>query len=209
VTPGGRNTATMYDQITFKFVGTSPLMMHSSRGALPLDPLVKQLKTYTAIPTKKRTDETYETIYRLEWEIGLYYDAELGPCIPTANLRSSIVSGAKRSRLGTDVKRATLITEEMAKLEYVGPRTIPELYAAKIFTDTRIVKNPASDALLERTRPVFKPPWSVTFEMHFDPSVLQKEKLIEAAEVAGRYEGVGDYRPPQGGQFGRFNVEVL
>ena len=192
------------ETIKFRFSGESPLLMHSVRGANPLDPDVQKLKALTG--TRKKTDETHLAVARLEWELAMYYAKDVGPFVPTANLRGAIVEGAKFSKLGTAVKRATLILSEREPLKYKGPRTPEELWSAGGYIDTRAVV--VNNSRLMRTRPVF-PAWSVDFALMFDPTILQKDQLVSAAETAGRLVGIGDYRPNCGGHFGRFSVEVM
>jgi len=191
------------ETIKFKFVGKSPLLMHSVRGANPLDPDVQKLKALAS--GRKKTDEVHRAIARMEWELAMYYDADLGPFVPTSALRAAIVEGAKLAKLGMAVKRATIILSEKEPLEFKGPRTPDKLWEGG-HVDTRAVV--VSNARVMRTRPVF-PAWSVSFEMMFDPTMLQRQQLIEAAETAGRLIGLLEYRPSKGGSFGRFDVEAM
>jgi hypothetical protein len=192
------------DTITFKFNGTSPLMMHSDRGANPLDPQAKELKKLTS--TRQKTDDIHEAVARMEWELGMYFDKELGPYLPTANLRATLVEGAKFNKLGQAMKRATLVLVEKAKLNYTGPRVITELWDAGIYRDVRSVVVGTSRVM--RCRPIFPAPWSVTFDLMFDPTVIQRPDIITAATAAGNLVGLGDNRPNCGGSFGRFTVEA-
>ncbi len=193
------------DKITFRFTGNSPLMMHSDRGANPLDPQAKEMKKLTS--QRQKTDDIHEAIARMEWELGMYFDkASHGPYIPTANLRATMVEGAKFNKLGQAMKRATLILVEKAKLEYTGPRTIPDLWDAGEYRDVRSVV--VGTARVMRCRPVFPCPWSVSFELMYDPTVIQRPTIITAAEAAGNLVGLGDCRPNCGGSFGRFTVEA-
>lgn len=191
------------ETITFKFVGISNLLMHSARGVDPIDPGVIEHKKLTAI--RKKTDETHAQIARSEWEIGFYYDPEMGPYLPTANLRGVLVEGAKFSKLGASVKRATIVESDRAELSYEGPRSMADMWAKGTFRDVRAVV--VGGARVMRCRPVFRPPWSVKFSLLFDPEVITREQLVTAAEAGGRLVGLGDFRPANGGPFGRFSVE--
>ena len=51
-------------------------------------------------------------------------------------------------------------------------------------------------------RPMFKE-WSCSFEMEVADEMLNSETLKEILITAGKYKGVGDYRP----EYGRFTVE--
>ena len=51
-------------------------------------------------------------------------------------------------------------------------------------------------------RPKFKE-WSCEFEIEIADEMINKQILKEILETAGKYKGVGDYRP----EYGRFKVE--
>ena len=60
-------------------------------------------------------------------------------------------------------------------------------------------------ARIVRARPMF-PAWKLSFVMDFDEDEVPKEVLKEILDYAGRYVGIGDFRPQKGGPFGRFMV---
>ena len=192
------------DKITFRFDGVSALIMHSDRGVNPLDPDAARLKALTS--TRKKTDEIHVQVARLEWELGMYFDAEMGPHVPTANLRSVLVEGAKLAKLGATVKRATIVEDDRARLDYEGPRDIEAMWKAGSFRDIRSVVVGTSRVM--RCRPIFRK-WSVTFALLFDTESIERAALVTAAENGGRFIGLGDFRPANGGPFGRFAVTVL
>jgi hypothetical protein len=191
------------DKITFRFDGVSPLLMHSDRGVNPLDPDAARLKALTS--TRKKTDEIHAQVARLEWELGMYFDAEFGPHVPTANLRGVIVEGAKFAKMGATVKRATIIEDDRAKLIYEGPRDLDVMWKSGQFRDIRSVVVGTSRVM--RCRPIFRK-WSVEFSLLFDRESIQRDALIAAAESGGRLIGLGDFRPANGGPFGRFSVSA-
>jgi hypothetical protein len=51
--------------------------------------------------------------------------------------------------------------------------------------------------------------WSLTFKLLYDEGTLDENQIMQSAENAGKYIGIGGFRPEKGGTFGRFNVEVL
>lgn len=181
--------------------GVSPLLMHSARGSNPLDPDVKHHKTLTS--KRKKTDEDHEAIALSEWRLALYYDEQIGPYIPTMNIRASLINGAKFNKLGKNVKRSTLVTSEFTELIYQGPRTPDLLLKDGSFIDTRSVK--VGQSRLMRNRPIFRQ-WSLAFELLFDETQIEKSDLMLAFQNAGKLIGIGDFRPECGGQFGRFAV---
>ena len=188
------------ESIKLTFKGESPLIMHSERSANKRDPIVRQISKLAAV--RKKTDEHYDQIARLEWEAGLYFDANLGPVMPTENLRATIIGGAKKSKLGSATGSCLLAVQDSVALQYKGPRTLDDLWS-KGFKDERTVVIGMSRVM--RCRPKFES-WAVTFEMLFDNEVIQREQLVTSAEVAGRLVGLCEMRPELGRGFGRFSL---
>lgn len=193
------------DTITLKFVGKTPLLMHSERGVDPLDPATKALKKLTSI--KAKTDEVHAQVARAEWELAMYFDPAMGPKMPTANVVAAIAEGGSLSKLGKSLRRSLIPTAEFVRLDYKGQRDLEGMWKSQNFRDARSVG--VGPKRVMRTRPKFAPPWSLTCEVMFLPGVVNREQVIESARVAGDLVGIGDFRPVCGGPFGRFDVEVV
>lgn len=189
--------------LNVRITGTTPLLMHSSRGSNPLDPMTKAHKELTS--KRKKTDDDHEAIARSEWRLGLYWSEGIGPYIPLMNVRASLVSGAKFNKLGASVKRSTVMTEMSAPLEYKGPRDPDAMFADGRFIDCQSVK--VGQSRLMRTRPVF-PEWALQCELAYDEEQIERDQLVLAFENAGRLIGLGDFRAECGGTFGRYRVDV-
>lgn len=187
-----------------RITGKTPLLMHSDRGANPLDPDVKKHKELTS--KRKKTDEDHEAIALSEWRLALYYDKELGPYMPTMNVRASLIGGAKFNKLGATIKRSTVVTTERIAVEYDGPRDIDKILKAGSFVDTRSVV--IGGKRLMRNRPVFHD-WAVNFELMFDENQIEGSEIMHAFDNAGLMIGLGDYRPEKGGLFGRYAATVI
>lgn len=186
------------DSIKATLTGLSTMLMHNSRLANPLDPKVKEMKLLTS--KKKKTDEDMWEIARKEFELGLYFDEKLGPFIPTENIRKSIIEGGRLSKLGTAIDRCVQILEDRAPLRYKGPRTVEDLWKEKFYDLSSVgVQN----ARTMRCRPAFSK-WSAEVELFFDSSMVNRDQLLAAMQAAGKFIGIGDYRP----RYGRYDVEV-
>lgn len=201
-----------YETITFKLNGLSALLMHSSRLVDPLDPKTKALKAATDFAKKTKTDEAEALKRWAEWEAGLYFDEEQGPCIPMENIIRMIRNTAARSRKGKHVGRAIIVDTTEVRLDYEGPRTLKGLKSSKkgFFFDKPARNGGLNSGSVIRRRPMFRD-WSLTFTLHFDSEELDRSDLVAFVESAGATEGLGDWRPgsPKGGMFGRFKAEVL
>lgn len=184
--------------IQFKITGTRPLLMNSDRMADPLNPLTKAHKVLTS--KRKKTDDDYEEIARSEF-VGAMYIDDNGPYIPGINIEASMIAGGKLSKLGTQLKRSVEVITDKCHLSYDGPREIEAMWDAGMY-DSRSVK--VGQAKLIRYRPLFRE-WSFTCEVVYDETSIDREQIIQCMVDAGKYCGVGDYRP----KFGRFSVEEV
>jgi hypothetical protein len=191
------------ETLRLNLIGESQLLMHSARFADPLDEAAKAHKVLTS--KKKKTDDDHEAIAKSEWLGGLYWRKDIGPYIPTTNIRSCLKEGARLRKLGKSIERGVNIFADEARLEYPGPRDPESMWKLAEFRDCRSVV--ISGKRIMRYRPVFRG-WSVTVDIGFDPSVIDRADLIQCMEEAGRLIGIGDYRPNRGGSCGRFSVAL-
>lgn len=180
------------------------MLMHSDRFANPLDPVTKEHKVLTSKKTK--TEDDHIAIAKSEWRGGLYWSDKLGVYIPTANIRSAVVEGAKLSKLGKQIQRGTLILEDKVPLKYQGPKDPEQLWSDGGYYDCRSVV--ITGKRLMRYRPMFKD-WSLTVEITYDPTQIEEAQLLRVTDAAGMLIGLGDFRPNKGGSFGRFSVEKV
>jgi hypothetical protein len=200
----------MNKTIDVVLVGTTPLMVKSDRTVDPFDSYVVQMKPLTK-KGQKRTEEDIALLRRLEWEAGLYYSDEHGPFIPGWNLTRSIRGGAERGK-GKDTIRA-IICEEVVPIIYDGPRDIDGMYAAgagRDFVDVRRVVNKGGGGSTMRARPRFNK-WRLETTIEIDTAVLDEDDLIRFIVAAGKYEGLGEFRPgsPKGGHYGKYRLDKI
>ncbi len=191
----------MLSEMSVKVTGTSPLLMHSTRGMDTSDPLVRDLKALTSKHAKKKTDEDLLEIQRLEFVLGLYHDGKT-PILPADMVLAGVRDGAKAQRLGSEVTRSVFMGVEAVPLEYSGPKDVKALWKDRRFVDVRSVK--VGQSRVMRTRPVFNE-WAASFVLSFDEDHLDRDALQRAVRTAGERVGFGDYRP----RYGRFNVEFV
>ena len=49
--------------------------------------------------------------------------------------------------------------------------------------------------------------WGVELDVEFDPQLISIEQIVSMFRVAGKFVGIGDFRPEwKGGDFGTFDV---
>lgn len=182
-------------------VNGSPLLMHNERLADPLDPIALEIGKIS----KKRgkTEADHLAIARLEFAGGMYHNDDLGPVIPGWHVVRCLQNAGKQHKLGASVLRGVTPVSMEAPVQYDGPREIAAMWEDGRFALRKSVGIGGSRTM--RTRPVFVD-WKLDVELEVDLTVLDPEKINQLAEEAGRYQGIGDYRP----LYGRFlGVAVL
>ncbi len=185
--------------IEFHVIGTAPLLMHSDKAADPLSPESKEM----APISKKRvkTEDDHRALAHLEWKAGMYFDATEGPYIPGQNIQKMLILAARSAKQGKAVESAAMVQDNTNRLVYDGPRDLEGLWKrGEEFQDRRSVV--VSARRIMRTRPCFRQ-WELRFTVVFDESRLDEAQIRQFVEYAGRYVGLGDYRP----RFGRFVVQ--
>jgi hypothetical protein len=185
------------ETLTVKIEGASPLLMHNGQLADPLNEHARALSDAVKTAKKSKTDAAWEAAYKIEFFGSLYLDDKLEPCLPGEVLEALIVEGAKKTKQGKEVKAGVIVDGNFA-LDYAGPRTADKLWKARMFK-TATVK--IRQDRVVRTRPMFTQ-WGCTFNVQFNPELVNRKDLIKFIEKAGAEVGVGDYRP----RYGRFVV---
>lgn len=189
VVPPGYATA----QLTLE--GRSPLLMHSA----DFDRDGEAYRAFRLLGQKrKKTLDDEARLRELDWELGLYLDAEIGPYIPGKNIHAILRSAATKWSLGEEVKRSLVVIPYRIPLEYDGPRDQAGLWAKGFRYSTMTANSGRSRGRVVRCRPMF-PEWQLTAEIAYDPEDLDADSLALFVERTQKY-GLGDYRP----EFGSF-----
>lgn len=207
------------DLITHSFLleGVSPLLLHSGQTVDPLNQFTKAAERIK----KRAKDKTEEDLAReslIQWWGGLYLStpaiiSEDGDVsvpdgtsivIPAHQIDSCIREGARKTKDGKTAA-AGVIVESDGKLIHNGPADLMKLVKDERFHYRCPVKVAAARVM--RTRPRFDS-WGITFSVAIDPGVAEVDDVKRWLIAAGRFVGIGDWRPgaPRGGNFGRFVV---
>lgn len=189
--------------INLEFRGEdTAMLLHSDRGA---NPLAAETIAHKALTSKrKKTDEDHIAIARSEYMLGFYPGKAV--VIPSTNLKSALVEGAKLHKLGSAFNRCIMILADMIPVTHSGPATKEKMWETPACVDCRSVK--VGQARLMRYRPRLND-WRVQVDILFDETMIERAQILAAAENAGRYVGLGDYRPAKSGPFGRFTVTEI
>jgi hypothetical protein len=185
-----------YKTIDFHICGVAPLLMHNGQLANPMNKFAKAMKAITS--KRKKTDEDYIELARLEFFGGLYADDQGRPTLPGEVLEATLVGGAKKTKKGKDAKSAIIVDGNFPVI-YDGPKTPEALWEDERFRYVAGVV--VGQSRVMRTRPIFKT-WECKFTVHYLEEVFDAQEVIDFVDAAGRMVGLLDGRP----RFGRFEV---
>jgi hypothetical protein len=203
----------MYKQCSFHVKGMAPILVHNGALANPLNPISKMIRSFTSKKTK--TDDDHEAIAKLEWLGGLYPSEAMDvtvkgsrimvttkahPVIPSTVLEGTLYNSSKKQKLGEKFKSGVVVMDD-APLLYEGPKSIQKLFdEMENWMLSSIVK--VQRNRIVRCRPMFRS-WSLDFTVHYMPSVVNVQEIVDTVERAGQLIGLAEYGP----KYGRFIVE--
>jgi hypothetical protein len=165
-----------------RIVGTKPLLMHAPTG----------------LGDKPRLRRGEHLDPRVEAEASLYRDAQGNIVVPSVNIKACIREAGRNYRISG--RRTTFATVIRAGLDIRPFPNVPLIHKGWV-VDVRPVVVQCSRIL--RARPRFDE-WALEFEIvNSDPTIIHADTLRRILEDAGRYYGLGDFRP----EFGTFRVE--
>lgn len=144
-----------------------------------------------------------------EWKKSIYFNKNVGVYLPGLCIEGAIINASSQFKIGSGKKTAKDFVKSGVFCEneflpfYVDGKTIKTLDDPLIKIDFRMVKNPSSKGSLNgRYRAKFNN-WESEFKLNvLSTDYITSDLLKQILEYAGKYIGVGDYRP----RFGRFQV---
>jgi hypothetical protein len=187
----------MLVKMDVRVTGVSPLILHNGQTADPTNKFSREMKAISG--KRKKTDEDYAEMARIEWHAGLYVNAESKIIIPASCFEASIYDGAKKSKLGKAFKSAVFVDAD--SLLDIGKKydKATDLWKDEQYRDCRGVR--VNQARVMRTRPIFHT-WAFSASILFDDEQVNQADVRRALVDAGSKSGLGDYRP----RYGRFEV---
>ena len=170
------------EEYKIRIEGTKPLLMRNPSG----------------IVDKPRLRRGEHLDPEVEAEANLYKDAYGRICIPATNVKACIREAGRGYKVsGRKSSFAAMIT---AGLEIL-PSMIPLIYDEGWKVDVRPVV--VQRQRIPRARPRFDE-WALDFKIiNKDPTVIHADTLKRILTDAGKYCGIGDFRP----EYGLFEVE--
>lgn len=144
--------------------------------------------------------------YSGEWKKALYWDDKLGVIQPGVHIEAAMIKAAVSFQIPGKGKKT--YKDLFKSAVFVSPDYIPHglkgspedlVKKGKITIDRRLVR--VNNSGVERLRPLFKD-WALEFTIEVHDDQISDDTVQQILEHAGRYVGIGDYRP----KFGRFSV---
>ena len=190
-------------KLKIKMNGLSPILMNNPQGVNPLNPLVLKKKALTGLPTKQRdTEENLIACSDLDWEIGVYWDGNIGLYVPNECLIGTLVDGAKMGRNGATIKKACHVCDSIVPLDIGEVQNYDKMLHDMRFRDVRSVV--IKRARVKKTRPRFNT-WRCEFTLLYDEALVDVPMIATAYENAGKYCGIFDNRK---NGYGRYTTSI-
>jgi hypothetical protein len=195
----------VFKHITFTVRGLTQHVQHNAQLADPSNRYTVAMKRLTSKHASKKTEQDFKELDDLEWEGGLYLDAEQRVIVPGTVIEGALFEAGKTKRQGATV-RAGIYSNGDWPLIYDGPKTLSGLKADPRFRWRVCVKNPSTAGRLMRTRPRFAD-WSLKFVVSYDPNIISGGDVVDLVKILGSKIGLSDDRHKMGGRFDVVKVE--
>jgi hypothetical protein len=198
--PLARVVPSSFRKATWHIKGVTPYMMGSDRGQDPFDTQAQALRQLTAEPSSKWSIDKAMTVARVEWELRMYWDPDIGPYVPGSNPKEALAESGRHGKRET-IRKQLMVLELKLPLQYDGPRDLETLWDEG-YRDMRGVVNASRQgqgSRVRRCRPLFEA-WELTVPVAYNPAELDTNTLVAAAELA-QIRGLGDGRRIEFGQF--------
>lgn len=148
--------------------------------------------------SKKRTGAMEES----EIEDKLYKDENGKVQLPSVYIKNSVTEAAKQFKIVG--KNKATYSKIVGSSVDVMPFYI-DLEADKYEVFRISAVNPMTKGRMMVSRPQFKS-WSATFQIILNDSQVDSGVMNEILDHAGKYVGLGDWRPEKKGMFGKFMI---
>jgi hypothetical protein len=177
-----------------KINGVTPYMQHRMD-----DQKLEQWEKLRG-PIHERPEVSHEDSVRAEYHC--YRNAD-GKCyIPSDQIRGALIGAGSyvKAKVGGRAKSMKII---VAAMFMVTPEEIlmPDYDAI----DKRSAVNRNIKGRVITIRPRWNQ-WSAEFTLSVDEDSITKETISQIIEYAGKYVGIGSFRPTNNGLFGRFEL---
>lgn len=185
-------------------IGITPLLMN--RGDFQLEP---EYKTKYS----KQRGETYLDFEERIWKDKVHSNSKGEIIAPAEWLKQALVHSQKQSNHPIKSPGARKATDTMRPFFISGIlfEDSPVMNGKGVFTQENLLpykamcKIPSTGGSVPVIRPMMNK-WSMRISYAILDQAINEAMIKECLEWIGLYSGIGDYRPQNGGTFGRFSV---
>lgn len=210
-------------QVSGLITGVSPLLQSNPRHHHPSDPINKLQRP--VMGKRMKTEDDHVALARFgfltsaHWskenlkdgvEIdsngNVLFDGFSDPYIPADMLKAAIGESSKalQNRMGSAFDRGVQIHDDMP-LIYDGPKDCNGMWDAGLYRNDGGSRN--GGKLVWITRVCIPTGWQLRFNLFCDSTQVELSVLEDMIQAAGKYIGMGSWRPANGGRFGRFTLD--
>ena len=203
--------------LEIKVEGTAGLLCSNVQYSDPLGDYCKQKQYFTNKKGKAKTDTVHRAVRILDWLFSGYWVQEgivevdeaendvsfagfARPYMPGANFQRCLRNAAPTWKLGKDVLRSVVVTNN-PELDYDGPKDALEMINSRD-PKLQLAAFTCRGVWVNR---LYLPAWSATFDLTLDDEIMGVDQLRQIANMAGKAEGLGTWRP----RYGRFAVTEI
>ena len=176
----------MTEKIKVQIEGTTPIIFNRFRDV--------QIEG----KSKKRTGAIAES----DIDDKLYFSEDKKVCLPAVYLKNCITEASKQFKIIG--KGKSTYSKIVASTVDIEPFMI-ELKSGKYEIFRISAVNPMTRGRMMTERPKFNK-WSAEFEIILNDPAVPINVINEILEQAGKYVGIGDWRPEKKGMFGKFMI---
>jgi len=207
--------ALKFFQVTLNSEG--PLLCSNVASSDPLGEGAKQKAFFHT--KKKKNDEDHRALRTLDWLFSGYwnkigkifvdesentveFEGFADPLLPGANFQRCLRNAATKWKLGKDVLRSVVVTNDPL-IEYDGPKDALDMYYPENSSwNFQLAAFTSRGVWVNRLK---FPTWKVTYDLTVDDEILSIQQLKRIIAMAGKAEGLGTWRP----RHGRFSASDL
>jgi hypothetical protein len=212
-------------EVAGTITGASPMLQSNPQHHHPSDPLHKI--TAPIMGKRMKQEDDHVALARLgflssaHWQKedlregveidsngNVLFDGFSDPFIPGDMLRASLAESSKalKNRMGSAFDRGVQVLDDFP-LQYDGPKDCNGMWEAGMYRNDGGSRN--GGKLVWITRACIPVGWQINFSLRCDSSQVELSVLEDMIRAAGRYIGMGSWRPANGGRFGRFTLDAF
>lgn len=132
----------------------------------------------------------------------LYVNKKMQIIQPSVHIERALIEAGKKIRIKGQGK-ATYSKLFGSMISVFPDEIIHENQDVDVFKSLVVI--PSTKGRIMRSRPILRE-WSLTFDVEYDVEI-DPNSILEALRIAGRYVGIGDWRPEKKGKYGKFELD--